>query len=253
MLPFFSIKTDSLLKNFTIVGTNLKKRLTRGDPGINPLDAACKEHDIAYTENSSERRTADKKLQKEAMKRVFATDSSFGERLTALGVSAAMKAKRMLTKKGGGIPKKRRIGKTKTSQISLHDIIRGAKSEIKNMRPNTIDSAVKVAIKAAKKAKGRKHIKTPRIIKVPSFSGGVLPLIPIFAGLSAIGSITATTAGIVNAINQYEKAQNDLDESKRHNKMMEAIALGNKTGEGYFLHPAKSGDGYYLAPNPKNV
>lgn len=28
-------------------GTKLQKRLTRGDPGINPLDAACKEHDIA--------------------------------------------------------------------------------------------------------------------------------------------------------------------------------------------------------------
>ena len=33
-------------------GTNLKKRLARGDKGINPLDSACRTHDIAY-ENSN--------------------------------------------------------------------------------------------------------------------------------------------------------------------------------------------------------
>lgn len=187
------------------------------------------------------------------MKRIFAKDSAFGERLTALGVSAAMKAKRMLTKKGAGIPKKMLTGKTKARQVTLHHIIKNAKAEIKKMKPDTIDSAVKVAIKAVKKTKGRKQVKRPRIIKVPSYSGGVLPLIPIFAGLSAIGSITGTTAGIVNAINQYKKAQKDLEESKRHNRIMEAVALGNKTGKGYFLCPEKSGDGYYLAPNPKNA
>ena len=30
-------------------GTHLEKRLVRGDRGINPLDAACREHDIAYS------------------------------------------------------------------------------------------------------------------------------------------------------------------------------------------------------------
>lgn len=29
-------------------GTKLRKRLARGDTGINPLDEACKIHDIAY-------------------------------------------------------------------------------------------------------------------------------------------------------------------------------------------------------------
>lgn len=32
-------------------GTKLAKRLERGNPRINPLDAACKEHDIAYLKN----------------------------------------------------------------------------------------------------------------------------------------------------------------------------------------------------------
>jgi len=30
-------------------GTHLEKRLARGDRDINPLDAACREHDIAYS------------------------------------------------------------------------------------------------------------------------------------------------------------------------------------------------------------
>lgn len=38
-------------------GTHLQKRLTRGDPGINPLDTACKRHDIAYTDKNSENRS----------------------------------------------------------------------------------------------------------------------------------------------------------------------------------------------------
>ena len=32
-------------------GTKLTKRLAEGDPGINPLDSACKEHNIAYSKN----------------------------------------------------------------------------------------------------------------------------------------------------------------------------------------------------------
>ena len=48
-------------------GTRLQKRLSRGDPGINPLDSACKEHDIAYSQNREDiekRNTADRILEK---------------------------------------------------------------------------------------------------------------------------------------------------------------------------------------------
>lgn len=47
-------------------GTKLEKRLKRNDSGINELDKAAKEHDIAYskTNKTSERHVADKILQK---------------------------------------------------------------------------------------------------------------------------------------------------------------------------------------------
>lgn len=227
--------------------------MVRGDPGINPLDAACKEHDIAYDKHSKseERAAADKKLQMNAFKRVFSKDASFGERLTALGVSAAMKAKRMLTKRGGGITK-RRTAKMKKKQISFQHVVRNAKSEIKKVKPDTIDSALKLAIKSIQRSKKGNQIRPPRVIKVPAYSGGILPLIPLFAGLSALGAVGSSTVGIVNAINQYRKAQNELDENKRHNRSMEAIALGKKSGAGYYLCHAKTGDGYFLKPYSKN-
>ncbi|KAJ8912165.1 hypothetical protein NQ315_006130 [Exocentrus adspersus] len=45
-------------------GTKLAKRLSRGDMGINGLDEACKEHDIAYSreKNLEQRHKADQNL-----------------------------------------------------------------------------------------------------------------------------------------------------------------------------------------------
>jgi len=52
-------------------GTHLEKRLARG---INPLDAACRKHDIAYSHNNdlAERHMADKILAEKARKRIIA-------------------------------------------------------------------------------------------------------------------------------------------------------------------------------------
>lgn len=48
-------------------GTKLNKRLQRGDKGINALDEACKEHDIAYVNKN--RNLADKILIHKAIER----------------------------------------------------------------------------------------------------------------------------------------------------------------------------------------
>lgn len=250
-------------------GTKLKKRMERGDLGINPLDAACKEHDIAYNqhEDSKDRAVADKVLQNVAMKRVISADASMGERAAALGVAAAMKAKRTLT--GQGIGRKQiKIGgkclnkkktayvtkkKKKNNEITFSTLIKNDKVAIKRAKPETVDSAIKIAVRSIKKAKEGSEIKSPRTIKMPSISGGVLPLIPIFAGLGALGSIVGSTAGVANAINQAKKAQEELAESQRHNTMMEAIAIGKKKGgKGFYLRPNKNGNGFYLSPYTKN-
>lgn len=86
-------------------GTKLQKRLNRGDPGINLLDKACKQHDIAYAQTSdlSKRNVADKILGEKAWERVKAKDSSIGEKTAAFAVTNIMKAK---SKLGMGLKKK---------------------------------------------------------------------------------------------------------------------------------------------------
>lgn len=211
-------------------GTKLKERLKRNDPGINGLDRACKEHDIAYAETNetAKRNIADKILAKKALERIKSSDASLGERSAALGVAGIMMAKSKmgmgLKKQSGGCLKK--SCKKKTS-IEKKDI-----------------SAAKV--KAKKKPKASKN--TPRIIPAPKI-GGVLPLVPIFAGLSALGALMGGSAGVANAVISANKAKKDLKEVQRHNETMEAIALGNRNGKGLYLLPHKNGSGLYLTPD----
>ena len=91
-------------------GTKLAERLARGDPGINPLDAACREHDIAYSQNRQNleaRHKADKILADKAWSRVAAKDSSFSERAAALGIAGIMDIKPKLGMGHGGKKKKK--------------------------------------------------------------------------------------------------------------------------------------------------
>jgi len=69
--------------------------LERGDQEINPLDEACKEHDIAYSQNKvlSEQHRGDSILIDKAWSRVKAPDSSLGEKAEAYFVTSIMRAK----------------------------------------------------------------------------------------------------------------------------------------------------------------
>ena len=95
----------------------MKERLARGASCINPLDAACKEHDIAYPkkrDNLNARRAADRVRTERAWKRVLAEDASLGEKAAAWGVANTMKAKIKLGMGSEGrennekLPKRRR-------------------------------------------------------------------------------------------------------------------------------------------------
>jgi len=89
--------------------------LARGDQGINPLDVACREYDIAYSRSNdlTERHAADRILGAEARKRIIAKDSTLGEKVAATAVWAAMKAK---TKIGMGMKTKMKTKKKKTTK-----------------------------------------------------------------------------------------------------------------------------------------
>jgi len=83
------------------------KRLARGDEGKNPLDAACRKHDIVYS-RSNDLTVEYKVLADKALGRVIARNSSLSERTAAATVWAAMKAK---TKIGMGMKSKKMMRK----------------------------------------------------------------------------------------------------------------------------------------------
>ena len=196
-------------------GTKLEKRLARGDKPKNQLDAACLNHDIAYSKSSSleKRHEADKQLAEAAWQRVKSKDAGFGEKSAALFVTGAMKAKRSL---GMGLlrktvrTKKKKNGTKKKKILTFAGAVRKARAALK-ISPNVID--VNSAAKAAKTALRGVRTKAPtRIISIPK-SGGFLPLIPIFAGLSALGALAGGASGIAKAINDYKSARAQLGET----------------------------------------
>lgn len=190
----------------------MKERVARGDKGINPLDGYCKEHDIFYEthSDSAERAVADKLLSSQALKRVFSKDASFGERASALAVTAAMKAKRALSKIGSGLTKR------KKNTVSFSKLVNQAKLAIKKANPKCMKKAVKVAIKAAKKYSKGKNVKVPRVLPLPKTGGAFPALVPLFGAISAVGGISSAIMNVVKAIREAKNATQNL---KANNNM----------------------------------
>lgn len=181
-------------------GTKLDKRINQ--TGINPLDSACKEHDIAYSKvkDLESRHKADKILADKSWERVKSKDATLGEKIAALGVTGVMKMKRKL---GMGLKKR----KTKRGK--------GLK----------------------KKVKRKRIIKPPKKI-----GGFLPLLLPILGALGALGGGAAGIAKAVNDANaskkQIEEAQrhNKVMESLAKGK---GLHFKSKKGKGMYLKPFK--------------
>lgn len=237
-------------------GTRLEKRLKRGDKGVNPLDDACKEHDIAYSKSNKleDRHQADELLRQKAWDRVKSKDAKLGEKATAFFVANVMKAK---TKLGLGYTELDDFGnvknkKIKKKQVSFQKaVVEKVKTALKRHEAESDPSkiygiALAAARKAVKQAGGKGKIKIPRVLRIPKLGGFIPALIPIFAGLSAVGALAGGAAGIAKTVNEYRKGTKELEETSRHNKMMEAIALGKKVGYGLYLKRDHIGLGLYI-------
>ena len=235
--------------NFCGPGTKLQKRLDRGDNGVNGLDEACKEHDIAYSvsDDLNHRHKADHQLYEKAVARIKSNNARFGEKLAASTVAALMKAK---TKFGMGVSEKRRRPKHRLKvggALSFTQAMRVARKAIsRGGKRRSLLSNVKIAYANLKK----KKVISPRkrIIPIPK-TGGFLPLIPLFAALGALGSLGGGAAAIAKSVNDAKAAKEKLEEDKRHNRALEAQKI---SGSGYYIKPYKAGCGLYLSSNAKN-
>lgn len=258
-------------------GTDLEKRLARGDPGVNKLDQACKDHDIAYSKvkNSKDRREADRALIARALPRIYSPNAKLGERAAALLTTGAMGTKLALSKIGLGLNgitksrrrnirkktkgnrrrkalKQRKSNKKKRSKmirksISFGKLVRGAGAKIKKskLKPLSLNGSIKAAIQSVKKMKRNKSVKLSRILKLPKFGGSVIPIVPIVSALSAVGLIPSSTAAIVKAIKEIQNATKQFSENNSIGETQKKI------GRGLYLMRNPSGSGFYLKPFQK--
>ena len=142
------------------------------------------------------------------------------------------------------------MGVKRKQSTRLSKIIKAASNSIvkSNSARKAILSALKGARSDVKKAGGKRKIIIPPVLPVPSKVGGFLPfLVPIFAGLSAVGAVTGGASNIAKTMNNVRTAKQKLEEDKRHNIKMEEIALG----EGLFLKPYRTGAGFRISGNKK--
>lgn len=152
-------------------------------------------------------------------------------RLTKTGGGNTMNTN---VKKGVGIaqPKRRKT-------IRFRDIVRAAR--VRNL--SSIGNASSVALRKAKRFVSTldKMPHSPRILHLPK-TGGFLPLlVPLMAGLSAVGSLAGGASAVAKAINEARDAKARLEEMKRHNLKLEE----QKIGSGLYIKPYKQGYGIY--------
>lgn len=119
--------------------------------------------------------------------------------------------------------RKRKTIKMVTFGKGLVSKIRKTLGESKSRKVQDLRTISNTAVKAARKhlknAGGKHNIRIPRIIPIPKV-GGLLPLIPIFAGLSALGSLSGAAAGVAKALQTIKANREQLLETNRHNKSM---------------------------------
>lgn len=246
-------------------GTRLEKRLARGDPGKNKLDVACKHHDLAYAacENSKSRSKADKILIEQAFKRICSRDAKLDERAAALLVSALMSAKVGLTKIGLGLTNsrpKRKMSKERTNRmtkrkyITFSKLIHAVKKSIKKRKLSNLNdisskNAIKAAIRRVQIMKRGKTVKIPRILKLPKIGASLHTILPILSGLSAVGSIAASAAGVVKAVKDIEIAKKRfIRENGQQKQTTGEIKIGRALNLIYKADRNVSGSGFYLKP-----
>ena len=90
----------------------------------------------------------------------------------------------------------------------------------------------KIGMGLKTKMKKKKKTMTKKRILPVAKRGGFLPILPL---LGVLGSVTGGAAGIAKVVNDNKAAQRQLEELKRHNRVME--------GGGVYLAPYKHGRG----------
>jgi len=217
------------------------------------LDAAAREHDIAYWKNSdlASRHEADRVLENKSWGRVLANDSSFGEKTAAWLTTNAMKLKRKLgmgvrrtvgkrkrkvvARRGAGVSKPRhRTRRRRTRNARKRRGKKGGSVTIKRRRGGRL-TFTQIISKACKAIKGhrnedditgavKKSLKiikkykpktgVPRIVPIPK-RGGAISLIPILSAALRYGpAVFEGISSIVSGVKRLKGVRDEYNNSK---------------------------------------
>ena len=193
-------------------GTRFEERHSVGQRGVNFLDKLCYQHDQTYhnTKDDKQRYEADKKLEWGAWDLARNKQLPLSERTASWLVMNAMKLKTLRKPSKGSALKSHRIRKKKNV--------------------------------TSRKTKGK---------RMPRVQGGFLPaLLAALPFLSAVGTLVGGGAAVAKTVIDAKRSQEDLNETRRHNKKMEEEA--RKNGQGLYIRPYKprkiNGKGLYIRP-----
>lgn len=255
--------------------------ITKNRLPVNKLDEACKKHDLFYAshKNLKDRHQADKILQKESFQRVRDKDSSWKEKIAALGVTGAMYGKRKLglglragkidramkntkqtvcqscqcTRKPVRTVQNSTAKKRRNSRFTFKTGLNKLKESVKKYEGQSnidgkLEEISEKVLAAGKRIFKKTPMKIPRVIGLPHTvkQGGALPLIPIISAISALGGLVSGATSIVKTVKNIMDAKSSF---KNNRKNFEETNVG----DGLFVKPYRSGLGLFVRPYiPKN-
>jgi hypothetical protein len=247
-------------------GTKLDDKLAKNTSGINLLDEAAKQHDIAYSRHKDleSRHRADKELEYKAWDRVTSPDAKLSEKAAAWFTTNAMKLKRKFgagVKKntythrkrkrtvGRGVQRKQRTKRNRSIKskggkgITFNQLVKKAKQAIsdRGKKNSDIQALAARSLSAIKKYKIKNKPHNKRILALPKI-GGAIPLIPILAALSHVGSLVGGVTAIVNAIKNIKDVKDQYKAQQGSGIAFTPYRIGHKL----LIHPHKRGLGLFV-------
>ena len=131
-----------------------------------------------------------------------------------------------------------KVNLTKNQMKNLGNAIKNKKPVTLRISKNNLNGDVPILLTKSQKTNVDKAIQNKAGINLELSNaqlqqlkkhGGFLPLLPlILGGLSAVGSLAAGGSQIAKAVNQAKANERELQETKRHNEMMESKLLDGK-------------------------
>lgn len=139
----------------------------------------------------------------------------------------------------------------KLAPVTFARIVGAARKSLRGHRGNGLIlpplSMISAAMQAAKRFIAGRRAKTPRVIPVPK-TGGILPIVPIIAALSALGPLLGGAATVAKTVSDIKSSRDKLAEDRRHNRAMESV----KVGRGLYLKRKKNGYGLVQVSETKH-